>query len=261
MASLWAHIVDTYDDHVIQIVGGLAVQVTAWWLPCIAYASLDTLWPAFSERHKIQPAPKQPTRAQIWDAVFVALRNQGIVLSMHLMLILDAVRQGRPPAVQVTATLPTLWEFTRDFVVCVTIREFFFYHGHRALHAWPALYRTIHKTHHRFTAPVAFAAIYAHPLEHIFVNVLPIAVPPLLLHTHILTMWVFVAWQLFESVTVHSGYDFFYGAAKMHDRHHERYNVYFGGIGIFDWLHGTDEQGVLASKVPVMEMELNKKDE
>ncbi len=26
----------------------------------------------------------------------------------------------------------------------------------------------------------------------------------------------------------------------MHDLHHEKFNVYFGGLGVLDWLHGTN---------------------
>jgi len=36
--------------------------------------------------------------------------------------------------------------------------------AHRALHTGP-LYKYIHKTHHKFSAPFGLATVYAHPVE------------------------------------------------------------------------------------------------
>jgi sterol desaturase/sphingolipid hydroxylase (fatty acid hydroxylase superfamily) len=241
MASLWASTVASYNPHIIDIVGTQLIQVVFWWLPCTLYVLLDVIAPDFAARHKIQPAPKQPSSAEIKHAALVSLRNQGIVLALEVSLATFAVLADRPPAFQVNASLPTLKDFCQDFLICVLVREVLFYYAHRILHT-RSLYTAIHKVHHRFTAPISFAAQYAHPIEHIVANTLPIALPPMLLRSHILTMWAFLACQLVETGTVHSGFDFFRGAARKHDRHHERFNVYFGGLGLLDWIHGTDEK-------------------
>ncbi|KAH6605938.1 sterol desaturase family [Trichoderma cornu-damae] len=55
------------------------------------------------------------------------------------------------------------------------------------------------------------------PAEHLIATALPILLPPLMLRAHIQTTWVFVAFQLVETSTVHGGYDFFGEAAKKHD--------------------------------------------
>ncbi|CAM1501382.1 Fc.00g105440.m01.CDS01 [Cosmosporella sp. VM-42] len=240
MASFWNYIVVNYSPYSIDLVGTLVVQVLFWWVPSLMYVLLDVVAPSFAAKHKIQPAPKQPTTAEVYHAVTISLRNQLVVLAIHICLIVLSIYQKQPSAFKVTVSLPTPTEFIRDFTVCLVAREILFYYSHRLFHT-PSLYRRFHKTHHKFKAPVSFASQYAHPFEHLVTNTLPIALPPAVLGTHILTMWIFLAWQLWETSTVHSGYDFFGGAARRHDRHHERFDVHFGGMPWLDWIHGTDE--------------------
>lgn len=238
-ASLWADLVANYGPYKVEFVGTLLVQVLFFWLPSAIYISLDSVFPDFSARHKIQPAPKQPTAAEIRHCATIVLRNQLISLTIASLNTFVTAKTRSPSPLDVSPSLPPVSAFARDVVLCLLLREALFYYSHRLLH-WPPLYRAVHKTHHRFVAPVALAAQYAHPLEHLVANVLPVALPPVLLHAHVLSAWTFLALELLETSTVHSGYDFFAGAARMHDRHHERFNVNFGALGFLDWVHGTD---------------------
>ncbi|KAB5582242.1 hypothetical protein GE09DRAFT_1074210, partial [Coniochaeta sp. 2T2.1] len=199
--ALWAQIVHTYTPFQIEFTGTILMQVLFYWIPCAIYLNLPTLLPSFSERHKIQPAPRQPTSAEIRHCVLIVLRNQAMSVLIALTTATLSLKAGRPSSFRVTATLPSLAEFLSQITLCVLLREAMFYYAHRLLHT-RHLYRWIHKTHHKFTAPMALASQYAHPIEHLFANSLPVALPPMLLGSHIITMWGFLAVVLLDTTTV-----------------------------------------------------------
>ncbi|KAF3927664.1 hypothetical protein ABW21_db0202312 [Orbilia brochopaga] len=246
LSETWSGIINSYSPATIEFVGTFILQLIFFWGPSAIYLSLDALFPRFSERHKIQPAPKQPTRAEIIHCLGLVVKNQIISTALHAVMIYVSTITGKS-SFRVDASIPPLHEVVRDFIFSLAVREILFYYSHRILHH-PRLYPKIHKVHHKFTAPVALAAQYAHPIEQIVANILPITIPPQLLHSHILTFWLFMAYELVETTTVHSGYDFFHNAAKKHDLHHEKFLIYFGALGVLDWLHGTDGSKMAAKR-------------
>ncbi|KAJ5154407.1 sterol desaturase [Penicillium coprophilum] len=139
--------------------------------------------------------------------------------------------------------VPSLKTFIVDFAFGLLAREVSFYYVHRALHH-PSIYVYIHKMHHKYITPVAFAAEYAHPVEHLFANVLPITLPLYLKGAHFLSITAFGIFELWEAAADHSGYDFLkLPPAELHDLHHEKFRVNYGTIGLMDWIHGTDVVG------------------
>lgn len=237
LQTAWNDLLQSYSPKIILFFGSLLVQLISFWAVCAIYISLPYLFPSFSDRHRLQKRGKQPTVMEIRECVGVAFRNQLVTFSLQLALA--ALLRTKPAPFRCDVTLPGPVEVMRDITLSVIIREILFYYIHRLFHH-PSIYPIIHKPHHRFTVPVAPSAQYASVAEHLLANVMPIALPPLILNSHAVTLFLFMALELAKSVVVHSGYDFLAEAGRKHDLHHEKFVVNFGLIGLMDWLHKTD---------------------
>ena len=124
------------------------------------------------------------------------------------------------------------WNFWWQLPGCVLLTDVLFYYPHRAMHSkW--LY-PIHKTHHVWKKSMGMAALYAHPFEHVFVNVAPPFLASVLLKCHpaVLCAWVAVASA--NTVFAHAMEE------SQHNDHHRHWTKNFGvGLMLCDRLHGT----------------------
>ncbi|KAH7856623.1 hypothetical protein Vadar_003619 [Vaccinium darrowii] len=154
--------------------------------------------------------------------------------------------------IRTSLPLPSLGEIVAQLFVYFIIEDYTNYWMHRFLHCkWG--YEKIHWVHHEYTAPIGYAAPYAHWLEVLLLGI-PSFLGPATAPGHMITFWLWIALRHIESIETHSGYDLpwtptkfipFYGGAEYHDYHH-----YVGGqsqsnfASVFtycDYIYGTDK--------------------
>ena len=102
----------------------------------------------------------------------------------------------------------------------------------------------VHKVHHEFTAPNAFAAVYCHPIELVVADFLPLGFGPFCVNAHVYTFFVWGVFAVLGTQTHHCGFKWPWSGwdhqPDFHDLHHEKFNGNYGNLGFLDRLHGTE---------------------
>jgi Delta7-sterol 5-desaturase len=117
------------------------------------------------------------------------------------------------------------------------------YWAHRLMHR-KALFRTIHRVHHRWTSPTAFTAMAMHPVEFVVYQSIMI-VPLFVLPLHVAGVIAVLLYQNAIALLDHSGVDLasrlpWQPAPRFHDDHHKYFHVNYGQtLGVWDRVFGT----------------------
>jgi len=76
MSTIWEDLFDSYPPGLLEFICLTATQIICFWTPATLLLLLDILFPAFSNRHKIQSERRQPTWVKIKHCVkYVAINN------------------------------------------------------------------------------------------------------------------------------------------------------------------------------------------
>ncbi|GAB4834276.1 Methylsterol monooxygenase 1-1 [Ancistrocladus abbreviatus] len=209
---------------------------------------LELLRSSNFERFKIQPKVKL-SRSEMFACYKTVMKLFFLIVGPLQLVSYPSVkfigiRTGLP--------LPSIWEMLMQLIVYFVVEDYTNYWIHRWLHCkWG--YEKIHKVHHEYSAPIGFAAPYAHWAEILILGI-PSFLGPAMVPGHMITFWLWIALRQIEAIETHSGYDLpwtptkyipFYGGAEYHDYHH-----YVGGqsqsnfASVFtycDYIYGTDK--------------------
>lgn len=226
----------------LLVTGG---HMAVFWSMSVACAMLDVLRPHLPTwaPFKVQET-RRLTARQYAACTALALFNEALSAAMVYGLgrwALPLTTGGERAAWAVDA-LPGPLTLVLHLAASAAASEVWFYWGHRLCHASDFLWKNVHWLHHTIDAPSAVTAIFAHPIEHVFVNFPTTALGPLLLGSHAAT---FVLWSIlatFDTCMGHSGWHLpFLSAPEFHDYHHSAGTGNFGALGLLDALCGTSD--------------------
>ncbi|XP_046870389.1 fatty acid hydroxylase domain-containing protein 2 isoform X1 [Hypomesus transpacificus] len=241
--DLWTKLHQRFEGHETALfyLGTMLVPMVVFWGSNLLFLLVDiTGKPSFITRYKIQVDKNTPVDpVKLRQAIKSVLFNQ-IFISGPMVVGVHYVqtRLGDPFG----PVLPTFQRGLMEVAICALVEEFLFYYSHRLFHH-PALYKHFHKQHHEWTAPIGVVSIYAHPMEHVFSNMMPAVVGSMLLGSHISTTTLWYSLAFLSTNISHSGYHLpLLPSPEFHDFHHLKFNQNFGVLGVLDRLHGTDSK-------------------
>ncbi len=210
--------------------------------PLTAIAAWDPL--------RLRPYRIQSRRPRPQDLVWPSI---GMWLANNLLML--AAVAAAWPLLQHSGIhagpLPPWYVIAVQVVFFIFLDDFLFYWMHRSLHV-PWLFKRIHGWHHRILTPWAITGHYMHPIEYLLTGATAL-VGPLLLSSHVVTLWIWFTFRQWEAAEGHCGYEFpwtpthllpFTDGAVHHDVHHARVRGnYAGFLAYLDGLFGTYSRG------------------
>ena len=244
--SVWDDFLQLYQDPLfvwfpVATVGVSMAAFMLFALPLTAIAAAD---PAWARPYRIQSRKARP--GVFWPSVWSWLENNLWLMAASALawpiLRLSGVHMG---------PLPPWYVVLGSLLLFVYLDDFLYYGFHRLMHRrwW---FKRVHGKHHRIYTPWAITGNYMHPFEYVMTGTIML-VGPLLLGSHLLTIWLWVVFRQWEAAEGHCGYAVpwsptrflpFSDSSLHHDFHHSRVRGnYAGFLAIWDRVFRTVIKG------------------
>jgi len=224
--NIYNNLTNTYSEKTLFVYGSSVLQIGFFWSYCLIFYIFDSI--QYFNKYKVQS--KYSSISSSFNSIIKLVLFNQLITPFIAFLLFNFYS---------FPSIPDIYTIIIDIIMFIFIIEILFYYSHRLLHI-PYLYKKIHSIHHKYTAPNALISLYAHPIEYIISNILPVMIGPLLCKSHIITIWIWILISLFNAMTVHSGYKiFFIPNSTKHDYHHKLFKCNFGVLNVLDYLHGT----------------------
>ncbi len=233
-------------DFLVDIGGAIASQ---WLAVAVICALLYGVFRSFFRPRRIQAA-RFDWRILRHEVLFSALTLSASGLTIGVLH-----RWLRGSGALTYHPEPGAWWVTAlEFAFYFFVFDLYFYLLHRLMHVDP-IYRWVHATHHRSTAPNPLTAFSFNPLEGALAGgFMPLFLSAFELHRS--SLWLIYGFQPLMSMFVHSGHEVFpkwwYSSSltkwlltpMFHDQHHQYFHCNYGGFTtIWDRLFGTVNPG------------------
>lgn len=212
------------------------VHMVSYWVPVLCFYALD--WLCLDDLDiRILKYSK---------AIKISLTNQLTITIPVFYLLKNFVIKSAIEASEDSIMLSV----GKTFLI-INLANLFFYCFHRLLHT-KYLFNRVHYIHHEFIEPVGAATFYAHPIEHLFSNVLSFLIPVILIGVKYWILIGLLAFSTIISVIAHVEYEIlplfltllsnkisYVSTGSEHLVHHKYFTCNYGFAKYLDKLFGT----------------------
>lgn len=215
------------------------IMMTTYWAVGFLYAVIDlTQKPTYFYATRIQADKSPPKLSEYILLSSYVFKSQILVVLPTILFFCSTIMPWR------RMMFPSVLNYDvgtllLSLAVYSLFAEVGFYSTHLLFHH-PSIYQYIHKKHHSFTAPVAVAALYAHPAEILLSNLIPLVLGPIVLGSHPYVYWTWFVVSIINTLNAHCGYELpFMPSPRFHDLHHRKFRHNYGILYMMDAAFGT----------------------